>query len=112
MVLFYARLGGNYGVHTFLTGISLNMKVVAYIELAYFESNVLHISHNTLANEENDKRWSIFRIHNNIGFEIIFHHYHHHVPPARISLISPLSLLLPIVHRVWQVFRATSRILT
>ena len=24
----------------------------------------------------------------------------------------PLSLLLPIVHRLWQVFRATSRILT
>ena len=40
------------------------------------------------------------------------HHHHHHVVPlARISL-TPFSLLLPIVHRLWKVFRATSRILT
>ena len=37
-------------------------------------------------------------------------HHHPVVPPARIP--NPLSPLLPIIHRFWQVFRVTSRILT
>ena len=41
---------------------------------------------------------------------LYIYHHHHVVPPARISLT--LSPLLPIVHCLWQVFRATSRILT
>ena len=31
---------------------------------------------------------------------------------ASMDIPEPLSQLLPIVHRLWQVFRATSRILT
>ena len=38
------------------------------------------------------------------------HHHHDVMPPARISL-DPLSPLLPIVHRFWQVLWATSHIL-
>ena len=38
-------------------------------------------------------------------------HPHLVVPLARISLTN-LSPLFPIVHRLWQVFRATPRILT
>ena len=31
---------------------------------------------------------------------------------ARMDILDPLSPLLPDVHRLWQVFKATSRILT
>ena len=44
-------------------------------------------------------------------FKKIHHHQHLVVPPVRISL-THLSLPLPIVHRFWQVLRATSRIPT
>ena len=37
-------------------------------------------------------------------------HHHHHV--ASTDIPDPLSPLLPIIHRLWQVFRPTSRILT
>ena len=40
------------------------------------------------------------------------HHHHHVMPLAQIYIPDPLSPLLPIIHRLWQVFRATSRILT
>ena len=40
------------------------------------------------------------------------HHHHHHVVPlAQISLTLSRNIL-HIVHRLWQVFRTTSRILT
>ena len=31
---------------------------------------------------------------------------------ATTDILDPLSPLLPVIHRLWQVFRATSRILT
>ena len=41
---------------------------------------------------------------------LLNHHHHHVVSLAQISLT--LSPLFPIIHRFWQVFRATSHILT
>ena len=43
---------------------------------------------------------------------ITFRSYHHHHRDASTDIPDPSSPLLPIVHRLWQVFRATSRILT
>ena len=48
------------------------------------------------------------------------HYYHFHLLKVYVSscraastdIPDPLSPLLPIVHRLWQVFRATSHILT
>ena len=40
----------------------------------------------------------------------IDYHHDHHATSTEIPY--PLSPLFPIVHRLWQVFRATSRILT
>ena len=37
---------------------------------------------------------------------------HHSFIMSRTDIPDPFSPLLPIVHRLWQVFRATSRILT
>ncbi len=45
------------------------------------------------------------------GRTVRHHHHHHVVLVAQISLTLSRQLF-PIVHRLWQVFRATFRILT
>ena len=45
--------------------------------------------------------------------ESLHHHNHHdHVVSLATDIPDPLSPLLPTIHRFWQVFRTTSRILT
>ena len=48
-------------------------------------------------------------IDSNGGISCDFEHLHHH---DHQDIPDPLSPLLPIIHRLWQVFWATSRILT
>ena len=36
------------------------------------------------------------------------YHHHHHIRAASTDIPGPLSPLLPIIHRLWQFFRATS----
>ena len=42
----------------------------------------------------------------------IYHHHHSCFHAASTDIPDPLTPLLPIIHRFWQVFGATSRILT
>ena len=53
----------------------------------------------------------------NLIFNIVFlflyiHHHHHHVAPASADILDPLSPFLPIIHRLRQVLKVTSCVLT
>ena len=54
----------------------------------------------------------LFFIHNSYFWLLLIHHHSSSCHATSTDISDPLSPLLPIVHRFWQVFRATSRILT
>ena len=61
--------------------------------------------------KEKHRDWPAMKIMALRRHNFNYHHHHNHVVlPAQISL-TPLSPLLPMAYRHWQVFRATSRIL-
>ena len=55
---------------------------------------------------------SLFLTANNrVYFLLTLNIHHHHVVPTSTDIPDPLSPLLPIIHRLWQVFRVTSCVL-